>query len=400
MRRSRVAARGIGLVVLAAATLGSQGVSLPDWENPQAVGINRQEPHASLTPFPDRASALTRDPGRSLFVQSLNGRWKFKWSPTPDSRPRAFHEDGFDVSGWHDIEVPANMEIQGYGRPYYIDESWEFPADPPRVPRDDNPVGSYRRDVRRAGGLGRPARVPALRRRDVGVLRVGERRDGRLQQGQPHAGRVRRHHARQAGRELLAVEVYRWCDGSYLEDQDMWRLSGIFRDVYLWSPPAVHIRDFEVRSRPRRSSIATPRSAVESRENDRRAAAAVLASVRWSSCATSGGRAGAAGARDSARSTARCDSAMTSTAARRDAAQVDAPRRRIFTQLLLTLKDAAGQVLEVIPVTVGFRKVEIDGGHLLVNGQPDPDQRRQPARVDPARVGRSRRRGTMIRDIG
>ena len=117
MRLSAAVARGAAAVLMTGASLGGQATPQNDWENPQVVGINKLEPHATLIPFPDRAAALTRDPGRSSFIQTLNGRWKFHWSPNPDSRPRAFHQETVDAGGWVEIEVPSNAELQGYGRP-------------------------------------------------------------------------------------------------------------------------------------------------------------------------------------------------------------------------------------------------------------------------------------------
>ena len=368
MRRAAAVARVIGLVVLAAATAGSQGVSLPDWENPQVVGINRQEPHATLTPYPDRLSALTRDPVRTPFLRSLNGRWTFRWSPTPDTRPRTFYRQDADVSGWDEIDVPANMEIQGYGRPYYIDESWEFPADPPRVPRDDNPVGSYRREfdvpVEWAGrrvflqfdGVSSAFYVW------VNGRAIGFSKDSRTPAEFDITDAVG------PGRNQVAVEVYRYSDGYYLECQDMWRLSGIFRDVTLVSRAATHVRDVAVTaSLDDAYRDGTLSVAIDVRRPDAgdHATYVVLAELQ--------DPAGAAvwsppkrievavGGRDRREVTLR---EVVPAVARWTA---ETPN--LYT-LLLTLTGPGGEVLEVLPLRIGFRRVEIAGGRLRVNGVP------------------------------
>ena len=368
MRRAAAVARGAGLVVLAAATLGSQGVSLHDWENPQVVGINREAPHASLTPYPDRSSALTRDPARTPFRRSLNGRWKFRWSPTPDTRPRTFYRQDADVSGWDEIDVPANMEIQGYGRPYYIDESWEFPADPPRVPRDDNPVGSYRRDFELPEGwAGRRVflqfdGVSSAFYVWVNGQRVGFSKDSRTPAEFDITDAVR------AGRNQVAVEVYRYSDGYYLECQDMWRLSGIFRDVTLVSRAPAHIRDVAVSASlddTYRDGVLSVAVDVRRQDDGATAAHAVIVELLdptgaavWSAPKRIEV---AVGGRD------RRDVSLREIVPA--IARWTAETPRLYT-LLLSLIAPDGAVLEVVPLRVGFRRVEIAGGRLRVNGVP------------------------------
>ena len=360
--------RTLGLVVVAAATLDSQGVSLPDWENPQVVGINRQEPHATLTPYPDRVSALTRDSTRSPFLRSLNGRWKFQWSPAPDTRPRTFYQDGFDVSAWGEIDVPANMEIQGYGRPYYIDESWEFPADPPRVPRDDNPVGSYRREFEvPAQWAGRRVfltfdGVSSAFYVWVNGQRVGFSKDSRTPAEFDITDAVR------PGRNHVAVEVYRYSDGYYLECQDMWRLSGIFRDVTLVSRAATHIRDVAVTA----SLDDTYRDGLLSVAIDLRrqgegapAAYAVLAELQD----PSGAAVWPAPRRLEVVVSGRDHREVRLRETLPAVARWTADTPNLYT-LQLTLTGPGAEVLESMPLRIGFRRVEIAGGRLRVNGVP------------------------------
>ena len=226
-----------------------QGVATPhDWENPRVSSINTERPHATFVPFPSRDEALRLRPEQSPNVLSLNGRWKFQWSPRPADRPLAFFRADFDDAAWGDIAVPGTMEWQGHGKPLYIDEGYTFKADPPRVPADDNPVGSYRRTFDLpASWQGREvfihfAGVSSAFYLWVNGERVGYSEDSRTPAEFDVTRFVR------PGRNLVAAEVYRYSDGTYLECQDFWRLSGIFRDVFLFSTPQTHIRDFWARA--------------------------------------------------------------------------------------------------------------------------------------------------------
>ena len=128
----------------------AQTAQPPDWENPQLTGINNELPHATFLPFDNEKDALKNDWTASPFYMLLNGTWKFNWSETPEKRPVDFFRDGYEVGAWKDIQVPSTIEIQGYGYPVYVNQPYEFKhlmkPDPPKVPHDYNPVGSYRRD--------------------------------------------------------------------------------------------------------------------------------------------------------------------------------------------------------------------------------------------------------------
>ncbi|MGB5673008.1 MAG: sugar-binding domain-containing protein, partial [Gemmatimonadota bacterium] len=221
---------------------------VPDWENPAVFDINKERPHATFTSFPDRESALARKREESATVRSLNGQWKFNWVRKPSDRPTDFMTPDFDASDWDEIAVPGSWEIQGYGIPHYFDVAYPFPPDPPWIPHDYNPVGSYLKSF---------SIPPDWEGREVYLVfdgvrsamyvwlngeRIGYSQDSRT----PAEFRVTDY--LKPGENTLAVEVYRWSDGAYLEDQDMWRISGIFRDVFLHAAPPVRIRDFEART--------------------------------------------------------------------------------------------------------------------------------------------------------
>ena len=219
-----------------------------DWENPTLFEKNKERAHTLLVPYPDDSLARDANPAASPYYEVLNGQWRFRWTAKPDDRPRDFHRPDYDDSDWATIPVPSNWELQGYGIPIYTNVLYPFPPDPPRIPHDNNPVGSYRhgftiskswigrRVYIRFGGVS-SAFYLWVNRSPVGYSQ--DSFSGAEFDITPYV---------QAGQNVLAVEVYRWCDGSYLEDQDMWRLSGIFRDVPCVLGPACTFRIFGPRA--------------------------------------------------------------------------------------------------------------------------------------------------------
>ncbi|MFL7791298.1 MAG: sugar-binding domain-containing protein, partial [Anaerolineae bacterium] len=233
-----------------------------DWQTPGVIGRNKERGHATLVVYADEQTALSGDREASPYFKLLNGDWLFNWAPTPDSAPEGFYREDFDAGAWNTIAVPGNWQLQGYGRPIYVNWGYTFPQNgvprvDPRVvknyplqpiPDDDNPTGSYLRtfalpeswDGRRVFILFEG--VDSAFHLWVNGQEVGYSQDSRLPAEFDITPYVR------PGENTLAVRVYRYSDGSYLEDQDMWRLSGIYRDVYLWAAPPVHVRDFFVRT--------------------------------------------------------------------------------------------------------------------------------------------------------
>jgi len=224
----------------------------PDWENPAVLGVNKEPPHASFIPFPDATKALRGE--NSERVISLNGKWKFRWSPDPDHRPADFYRQDFNTENWDEIHVPGNWQTQGYGTPVYTNITYPFRRDPPRVTSDPprfytsyaarNPVGSYRRNFTlSAADLLGNVFIHFEGVESAMYLWVNGQKVG-YSQGSYTPAEFNITPYVKAGQNSVSVEVYRWCDGSYLEDQDMWRLSGIFRDVDLVLRPPLYLRDF------------------------------------------------------------------------------------------------------------------------------------------------------------
>ncbi|MFH1006808.1 MAG: sugar-binding domain-containing protein, partial [Candidatus Latescibacterota bacterium] len=220
-----------------------------DWENEQMVGRNKEPGHVPMMPYADEISALEGDWQASPYVQLLSGTWKFCYAPNPASAPPDFHLNDFDDGAWVPISVPGNWQMQGYDKPIYVNVQYPFPSDdPPRVPHEDNPTGSYRRafsipeawDGRRVFVLFEG--VDSAFDLWVNGKHVGYSQGSRLPAEFDLTPLVH------PGENTIAVRVIRWSDGSYLEDQDFWRLSGIYRDVFLRAVPSVHVRDFWVRT--------------------------------------------------------------------------------------------------------------------------------------------------------
>ncbi len=228
-----------------------------DWENPEVFGINKEPATATLMPYANRVEALKLDRMASSYCQLLNGDWRFLYYKNPASVVPGFEAPALDDSGWESVPVPGNWQMLGdvphgnptYDPPHYTNVTYPFPIDRlPGVPQDDNPVGLYRTTFH----------VPyAWDDHQVHItfdgvdsafcLWVNGRKVGYSQDSRGPAVFDLTPYL-QEGENVLAVQVYRWSDGSYLEDQDFWRLSGIYRDVYLWATPALHVRDVFVRT--------------------------------------------------------------------------------------------------------------------------------------------------------
>ena len=219
----------------------------PEWENPEIFQINREEPTASFYKYSDADSALKNGSWlNSPFYKSLNGTWQFYYADSVQARPTKFYENNFDIRGWDTISVPSNWEMKGFGIPVYTNIKYMFPANPPFIPHNINNNGSYKRDfeiskdwddkdlyLHFAGVSG--AMYVWLNGEFVGYS-----------EGSKTAAEFNITKLAKPGKNSIAVQVLRWSDASYMEDQDFWRLSGIERDVYVYASNKVTLRDFRV----------------------------------------------------------------------------------------------------------------------------------------------------------
>ena len=240
------------IILISLLALQTQAQTTHDWENPSVLSINKLPYHATLQ-LPSKWKECKE-------IVSLDGQWLFHWSRNPEERPTDFYREDYDLSNWDKIAVPGNWQLQGYGTPIYININYPFVRNRPSVTTEPpkhwtaygnrNPVGSYvtfldvtkemlkQNLILHFGGV-----------HSAFYVWVNGQRVGYSQNSMSPAEFDVTKYMR-AGRNKIAVEVYRWSDGSYLEDQDMWRLSGIFRSVQLWVRPLVHIADYRVKSEP------------------------------------------------------------------------------------------------------------------------------------------------------
>ena len=243
------------ILVIIASVFKIEAQSINHWENPDINGINKENPHAY--------GFLSEKKANNPLIRSLNGIWKFKWSPNPDSRPLNFYTENYSTEKWDNILVPGNWELQGFGTPVYINFTYPFKPDFPKVTNEPekhytsflerNPVGSYSTSFTipdnwndklvflNFGGV-----------QSAMYVWVNGQKVGYSENSMSPAEFDITKYLRK-GENKLAVEVYHLCDGSYLEDQDMWRLSGIFRDVDLIARPKTFISDFFVKAVPDKS---------------------------------------------------------------------------------------------------------------------------------------------------
>jgi len=219
-----------------------------EWEDPKIFEIYSEPAHAHFIPFESKKLAVEGISEKSKNYQSLNGTWKFNYSKNPGLRSKDFFKLGTDLSSWDDIIIPCNWEMQGYGTPIYLDEEYPFPPNPPFVPHDYNAVGSYVRTFS----------IPNNWDQREIIIQFGGVRsafyfwiNGKFagySQGSKTPAEFKITSFLNPGKNSIAVEVYRFSDGSYLEGQDTWRVSGLERDVILFARPKYHIKDFFIHS--------------------------------------------------------------------------------------------------------------------------------------------------------
>ena len=343
---------------------------LRDWENPLVTGRNKCPGHVPLAAYPNADLALTCERKQSPNMQLLNGSWKFHLAPCPEEVPEGFQAQDFDVSGWADISVPGNWQLQGFDDiPIYTNVVYPFPPNPPFVPKE-NPTGCYRHSFTvDPSWLGRRIvldfeSVDSAFYVWVNGQQVGYSQDSRLPAEFDITQYVR------VGQNTLAVQVMRYCDGSYLEDQDMWLLSGIQRDVILYSKPQICLEDYTVRT------------ALDNRYED--ATLYIDAQITT----TPGHRAYSVEAMlydaegkpvfADALTAHFSDRMLHQTGIKTGRAVISHPianphkwtaETPYLYRLVLTLKDPDGNALDFESCQVGFRQVEIKDGIILLNGK-------------------------------
>lgn len=216
-----------------------------DWENPLFIGENKEKGHTVCLSFKDKESALSNK--KSPFFKSLNGKWKFNWVPKPSEAPEGFYKNDYDAGNWVEIEVPGTFELQGYGKPYYLSHSYPPSLRTTKVPNinhEDNPVGSYKREFKIPKSWeGREIFLHFGGVKSAFYIWLNGEKVG-YSQGSMTPAEFNITPFLKKGTNQVAIQVYKWSDGSYLEDQDFWFLGGIYRDVFLYSKPKIRIIDY------------------------------------------------------------------------------------------------------------------------------------------------------------
>jgi beta-galactosidase len=357
----------INLAVALATVAGSIAQQRLEWDNPLVIQQNKEKPHTTMMVYPSAQLAKLADRSQSPWCQSLNGSWKFHYAADPGARPKDFYRADFNDVRWATIPVPSNWEMHGFGIPIYSNSAYPFSYDRnnPRVPQDDNPVGSYRTSFTiPSGWSGRQVYlhfdgVDSAFYLWLNGEKVGYSEDSRT----PAEFNITRY--LKPGANILAVEVYRWSDGSYLEDQDMFRMSGIFRDVYLWSTALQHVRDFEIQTEldaNYRDAILRVKAQIRNSTSSAAAASLTL------EVADAAGKPVFAPQIKDVQLAPAGELPVEISVSATNPAKWSAETPYLYA-LRLTLKDASQRVLEVIPANVGFRKVEIKDSKILVNGR-------------------------------
>lgn len=221
--------------------------SLNDWENQGVFGINKEYYHVNVVPYPDLKTSLTMDFTQSTYHKSLNGIWKIYYVTKPADAPKDFYKPEFSVAGWQDVKVPFSLENAGFSEFIFLNIPHPFDSsNPPKVGDDFNPVASYRTNFTvPANWVGRQIFLNFDGVESAFYLWINGQKVGYSENSFCPAGFDITNFVKQ-GENVLAVQVYRFSDGSYLEGQDFWRLSGIFRDVFIYSKPKVAIVDYTI----------------------------------------------------------------------------------------------------------------------------------------------------------
>lgn len=339
--------------------------NLKDWNNLKVLKYNRLNSRAYFSSYKDIDSALNFGMENRKGFKLLNGMWKFYYSHTPEESPQNFYDRDFDARDWDDIRVPGNWQLEGYGYPHYTDLIYPFPVDPPRVP-SENPTGYYRRNFyipKDWNGLQVIIRFEGV---DSGFhLWINGKKVG-YSQGSRMPSEFDITPYINTGENLLAVRVYQWTDGSYLEDQDMWWLSGIFRDVSLIAREKIHIEDFFVKTQLDESyedgilNIETKVTNVDFVEYRDYKLRYILFDENLSKVGETAMDLDLA---------SQCEKIVSLDIPVKSPHKWSAEAPYLYN-FLIVLEDLKGNILEVVPSKIGFRTVEVKDGNFLVNGVP------------------------------
>jgi len=358
-------------------------------ENEAVISENKLEAHASFSTYAPNEDALSFKPTDANFYQSLDGDWKFKWVRSPKDRPTTFMNPLENVGAWDTIKVPSNWEVEGFGSPIYANHQYEFadykapvaddmefvidssgsyvrtvPKYPGKVPSEYNPVGSYRRDFNiNADWDGNEIFLHIGAMKSGGFVWLNGSYVG-YSQGSKLPSEFNITQFAKPGNNTIAIQIFRWTDGSYLECQDFWRISGIERSVYIYAQPKLRIKDLEVVSNldgAYKNGILDLDVIIENHLSKNRKSEVAfklydandrLIASESSALAVLGNN----------------ESQLNFQATIENVKQWSAEHPNLYT-LVIELKDKKGNMIEATASKIGFRSVEIKNGLLLINGQ-------------------------------
>lgn len=334
-----------------------------DWENPTLFEINKEQPHSDIFPAKSKAESLADNRVDSESYIDLNGTWKFNWVVKPAERVIDFYKNNFNAESWDDIEVPSNWEMKGYGIPIYV-KRFPLQPTPPFINNDYNPVGSYIRTIS----------IPESWKKEQVIIHFGSVRsafylwvNGKkvgYSQGSKLPSEFNITDFIKKGDNKIAVECYRFSDGSYLEDQDYWRLSGLEREVYIYKKPNVQIFDIFSKAKLVNNYTDGEFSLDVTLKNF---TSKIAREYKVEFAIEKDGKEIKSGSKDIT-----IEKEVPTTATISDMISkplkwsAESPN---LYDLIVTLKDQNGDVAECVSHKIGFRTVEISDGQLKVNGQ-------------------------------
>lgn len=363
--------KNLFLSLIALCLLPAALAAQPEWQSQYAIGKNKLEPHAYVWSYETADALRSGNYEQSPYYMSLNGTWKFHWVKNPDLRPKDFYKPSFYTGGWADINVPGNWERQGYGTAIYVNETYEFDdplfnfrKNPPLVPYEENEVGSYRRTFTLPADW-RDRRIVICCEGVISFyyIWVNGHQLGYNQGSKTPAEWDITDYVKE-GENTVALEVYRWSAGAYLECQDMWRLSGIERDVYLYSTPRRFISDYKVTSSLDKQTYKEGLFALEATVEG----AATGASTLEYTLEDPSGKT-ILKKEIPVKSRGLSNFVTFDEQTLPDVKRWSAEHPNLYS-LTLALKNDAGQVTHLTGGNVGFRTSEIKDGRFCINGVP------------------------------
>lgn len=345
------------IVITASNNVIAQKFTYTEWENEKVVDINKEPSHVNFIPFATQQLAIENNYKKSRWYKSLNGNWKFHYTDKPETRPTNFHTPNFDDSKWKFIPVPGNWELNGFGIPIYTNIIYPFPKNPPFINHQFAPVGTYRtnfsipdnwenKEVIIHFGSVTGAMYLYINGKEVGFSKASKL---------PAEFNITQYLKK--GNNVLAAQVFRWHDGSYLEDQDFWRLTGIERDVFLVAKHKISIQDFHLKGdldtsyknglfssliqikNPTKQTINTSITLIDKEGRT------ILSKTKKIN-----------------------DTQVEFSSIINDVKTWSSEIPYLYTALI-TLSDISGKIIEATSHKIGFRKVEIKNAQLLVNGK-------------------------------